>query len=190
LTEWTTRAFNLKKATGAVFLDVEKAFDRVWHKGLLHKLRAIALPTILFNVIKSYLKDRVFDIRVGDARSPLRPLTAGVPQRISLSPLLFALYVRDVPQPDDPHTRIALYADDTAIYSSSKSPALLRQHLQYYLVTLANWCRRWKITINAEKSKALFITKKCTTPLPPLTFENKVIPWCPQAKYLGVIIRH
>jgi hypothetical protein len=55
-------------------------------------------------------------------------------------------------------------------------------------VTLANRCRPWKITINAEKSKVPFIIKKRTTPLPPLTFENKVIPWCLQAKYLGVII--
>jgi hypothetical protein len=51
-------------------------------------------------------------------------------------------------------------------------------------VTLANWCRRKKIAIKAEKSKALFIT----TPLPPLTFENKVTPWRPQAKYLGSLL--
>jgi hypothetical protein len=64
----------------------------------------------------------------------------------------------------------------------------LSQHLLYYLTTLANWCHRWKITINAKKGKALLVTKKHTTLLLQLTFENKVIPWRPQAKYLGVIV--
>jgi hypothetical protein len=97
--------------------------------GLFYKLRDIAFLTILFKVVIFYLEDRVFDMRADNARSPLRPLTAGVPQVSLLSPLLFALYLRDVPQPDDPHTRIAFYSDDTAIFSSSKSPTLLRKPL-------------------------------------------------------------
>jgi hypothetical protein len=167
LTEWTTRAFNHKKATGAVFLDVEKAFDQVWHEGLLHKLRSLSVPHGLYNVLKSYLNGRVFSVRVGDTRSPLRSLTAGVPQGSLLSPLLFAIYMSDVPLPSDPHTRIALYADDTTVYSSSKSPALLCKHLQRYLDTLTVWCRDWKVTINAMKSKAILISKK------------RVPCWCP-----------
>jgi hypothetical protein len=94
----------------------------------------------------------------------------------------------DVPLPSDPHTRIALYADDTTVYSSSKSPALLCKHLQRYLDALAVWCRDWKVTINAMKSKAILISKKRVPLLVPLTFNGVKIPWCSQAKYLGVII--
>jgi hypothetical protein len=103
---------------------------------------------------------------------PLRKITAGVPQVALLSPLLFVLHVREVPQPNQPHTRIALYVVAHRFTPRQSSPALLQQHLQYYLVTLADWRRLWKFTINAEKSKTLFITKKRTTPLPPLAHKR------------------
>jgi hypothetical protein len=107
LTEWTTRAFNFKKATGAVFLDVEKAFDQVWHEGLLHKLRSLSVPYDLYNVLKSYLNGRVFSsargrrtvaAAISDSRDP-----SGIPSFVPL----FAIYMSDVPLPSNPHTRIA-----------------------------------------------------------------------------------
>jgi hypothetical protein len=88
LTEWTTRAFNFKKATGAVFPDVEKAFDRVWQGGLLCQLHALEIPRRLQEVLKSYLTGRAFNLREGAALSSPRSLTAGVPQGSLLSPLL------------------------------------------------------------------------------------------------------
>jgi hypothetical protein len=91
LTEWTTRAFNLKKATGAFFLDVEKAFDQVWYEGLLHKLRSWSFPHDLRKVLKSYLNIRVFSLRAVDTQLPLRSLTAEVPQGSLLPPLLYAV---------------------------------------------------------------------------------------------------
>jgi hypothetical protein len=66
----------------------------------------------------------------------------------------------DVPLPPYPRARIASYADDTTVYSASKSPALLFKHLQRYLEALADRCLNWKVSINAMKSKALLSTEK------------------------------
>jgi hypothetical protein len=139
-------------------------------------------------VFKSYLRYRVFGVRCGRYAPTPKSTNNRSPTRISFIILVFCtLSTRRITVWGPPHVDCLIYSWHGDFFYSLKSPALLRQHLQYYLVTLTNWSRRWKITINAGRSIALFITKR-TTPLPPLTFENKVIPWCPQAKYLGVII--
>jgi hypothetical protein len=77
--EWKIDAFNVEKATSTIF-------NRLWYKGFFHQLFAVALPTVLFNVITSFLEGCALDISAGDARS-----TTGASQGFLLSPLLFAL---------------------------------------------------------------------------------------------------
>jgi hypothetical protein len=74
-----------------VFLDVSQAFDRAWHSGLLYKVKQI-LPPSYFNLLKSYLNDRQFKIRVGNEISDLQPIKASVPQGSVLGPTLYALF--------------------------------------------------------------------------------------------------
>jgi hypothetical protein len=105
---------------------------------MLYKLRAIALPTTLFNVIKSYPEEGVFNIQVGDTRSPLIPLKGEGHKDLFYHP--YSLHFMHVPQPDD-LTRGLLYMQMTRNLLLPKSPALLRMHFQYHLVTLAKWCR-------------------------------------------------
>jgi hypothetical protein len=94
----------------------------------------------------------------------------------------------DVPFPSNPYTPSSLYADDKALCSLSRSPALLYKHLHGYRDPLADGCCNWKVSIDAMKSKALLITKKRIPLLEPLTFDGVKIPWCSHEKYLGVII--
>jgi len=99
-----------------VFLDISQAFDRVWHDGLLFKLKKF-LPPTYYLLIKSYLTDRHFQIRYGLAVSDIAVINAGVPQGGILSPILYNIFASD--QPTTPSTSVADYADDKAIISSS-----------------------------------------------------------------------
>ena len=106
-----------------IFLDPQKAFDKVWHKGLLAKLSAAGISDSAFEWFQSYLSNRRQRTRVTDAISCPNFLLAGVPQGAILSPLLFPLYVNDivncVDALDDPE--INLFADDTSFYLEDRS---------------------------------------------------------------------
>jgi len=83
--------------TAAVFLDVEKAFDCVWHDGLLHKMMKMDIPLQLIKIIESFLSDRTFSVKIESQNSSLRIGRAGVPQGSCLSPTLFNIYTNDMP---------------------------------------------------------------------------------------------
>ncbi|KAL4104596.1 hypothetical protein QTP88_019890 [Uroleucon formosanum] len=116
-----TIACSLEKKlyTSAVFLDISQAFDKVWHPGLLFKLKTF-LPPSYYLFFKSYLSERHFLVRSGTEHSSISPILAGVPQGAVASPTLFNLYSAD--QPTNPNTQIAEYADDKVIFSSHTDP--------------------------------------------------------------------
>ena len=119
LVEKVSRNFGKKRLTGAVFLDVAKAFDTVWVAGLLHKLTHLNFPSYLVKVISSFLNGRTFEASFQTTTSISRRMRAGVSQGGIISPVLFSLYVKDMPSPSR-HVDLALYADDTVIIVTSR----------------------------------------------------------------------
>lgn len=109
------------------FLDISKVFDRVWHQGLLYKLKSFLSPTY-FLLIKSYLTDHFFKIRYGSAMSKIVNINAGVPQKGILSPLLYKIFISD--QLTSPNTSVADYTDDKVIISTNENPFLASFNLQ------------------------------------------------------------
>ena len=109
---------------GAVFLDLSEAFDIVDHHLLLRKLMNIGLTSSTTQWFRSYLTNKSQITSVGDALSPAFEMPVGVPQGNLLGPLLFLIYVNDLP---DCHlaSNIILYADNTVIYYSSKTSVIL-----------------------------------------------------------------
>ena len=107
------RAFNRSGATGAVALDISKAFDRIWHAGLLHKLTSYGISGQIFGIISSVLSNRRLRVVLDGKSSQEYQVNAGVPQGSILSPTLFLLYINDLP--GDVICDIAIYADDTTI---------------------------------------------------------------------------
>ncbi|XP_017780075.1 PREDICTED: RNA-directed DNA polymerase from mobile element jockey-like [Nicrophorus vespilloides] len=151
--------------TGGVFLDVAKAFDKVWHKGLLHKMITSSFPDGLIQLIESYLDHRTFSVKLGDVRSSVRPIRSGVPQGSILSPFLFAIFMADMPKIQaGSSTSVAYYADDTAILVRHTSTDHVTRLLQEALDQIEDWFRLWRIDVNPTKSVAVLFTRKRATP--------------------------
>ena len=109
------RAFNRSGATRAVALDISKAFDRVWHTGLLHKLKSYGISGQIFSLFSSFLSNRRLQVVLDGKSSQEYPVNAGVPQGSILGHTLFSLYINDLP--DDVICDIGIYADDTTLDS-------------------------------------------------------------------------
>ena len=121
------RAFNRSGATRAVALDISKVFNRVWHAGLLHKRKSCGISGQIFGLISSFLSNRRLRGVLDGKSSQEYPVNARVPQGSILDPTLFLLYINDLP--DDVICNIAIYADDSTIYSKCDQASDLWQQL-------------------------------------------------------------
>ena len=108
--------------------DISKALDRVWHDGLLHKLKSHGISGQIFGLISSFLSNRWLRVVLDGKSSQEYPVNAGVPQGSILGPTLFLLYINDLP--DDVISNIAIYADDTTFYSKCDQASDLWQELE------------------------------------------------------------
>ena len=102
----------------AVFLDLSKAFDKVWHAGLLYKLQVMGINGKLFDVITSYLNNRQQYVSLSGTSSSLISIKAGVPQGSVMGPLLFWVYINDIS--DVIQSDNFLFADETSVFQSSQ----------------------------------------------------------------------
>ncbi|GFV37002.1 probable RNA-directed DNA polymerase from transposon X-element [Trichonephila clavipes] len=184
LTEAISEGFQRKKSTGAVFLDIQKAFDHVWLTGLTFKLITYNIPPPLICLLHSYNSDRSYQVRVKDTLSNTKNICCGVAQGSLLGPLLFNLYINDIP--DYTLTKLNMFADNTAVHTTYKRISSVTYALNKHLKLLEKYYDQWKISINVEKSAAVIFTKKRKLPPPP-TMYNTTIPWSQSTKYLGII---
>ena len=109
------RAFKRSGINQAVALDISKVFDRVWHAGLPHEFKSYGISGQIFGLISSFLSNRRVLVVLDGKSSQEYPVNAGVPQGSILGPTLFVLYINDFPH--DIICDIAIYADDTTLYS-------------------------------------------------------------------------
>lgn len=151
---------NIKYFPGFVSLDVAKAFDAVWHTGLILKLQRYGIPGPLVRITHSLLSDRSFSARIGKTYFTPYSHEARVPPGAVLSPTLYSLYTADISRPEDHRVHLAAYAYDTAILAESSNANILADLLQDYLLILKSYFERWLITANAEKSSAFILCRK------------------------------
>ena len=161
------RAFNSSGATRAVALDISKAFDRVWHAGLLHKLKSYGISGQIFGLISSFFNNRRLPVVLDGRSSKEYPVNAGVPQGSILGPTLFLLYINDLP--DDVICNIAIYADDTTLYSKCNQASDLWQQpelaskLESDLRDTVDWVRKWLVDFNAGKTQLVLFDQSKNT---------------------------
>ena len=135
----------------AVFLDISKAFDKVWHQGLLYKLKQNGILGNLLETLTDFLKDRKQRDVLNGQNSSWANVEAGVPQGSILGPLLFLIYIYDLP--DNLSTNVKLFADDTLLFSVVHDIATSSCELSYNLNRVREWALQWKMSFNLEPSK-------------------------------------
>ena len=152
------RGINSKQYTVAVMLDLEKAFDLVWHKGLLFKMEQLGLSGNIHQFVKEFLTDRSIRVRVGTAQSTSYRLENGTPQGSVISPLLFLIMINDVPEPKY-DAKLSLYADDSATWKTGRYLPEVAHDVQHYLDRLVEFFDHWGFKISPEKTVAIVFTR-------------------------------
>ena len=151
LVQTWSAAVDSSNYVATVFFDLKKAFDRVWHRGLLAKLAAAGVSGGALQWITNYLSGRKQRVSVGRDLSAAADLHAGVPQGAILSPLLFILYINDITS--STAEDINLFADDTSLSIIAKDPSSLALRVQHAVDNISEWFDRWLLTANSLKTK-------------------------------------
>ena len=178
--------FQRKQHTTAVFVDLKQAYDRVWRKGLLLKMRTAGINGNLYQWIKQFLTDRTIQTRINNGLSSKETVEDGLPQGSPLSCTLFLLFINDLP--DVLTVENALYADDLAMWHTSKYTLYNRRKLAQSLDILEKYCEEWKLKVNAAKTvyTIFSISPKVSKEEPKLLINGNTLKKEENPMYLGV----
>lgn len=178
-------ALDSGKEVRVVFCDISKAFDRVWHEGLLLKLEAAGITGNLLSWFRSYLTNRKQRVVIPGVQSKWNNIRAGVPQGSILGPLLFLLFINDIVV--DIGSNIRLFADDTTLFIIVENPTTAAQLINLDIDKIVKWAKTWLVTFNPTKTESLLISRKLIRPNhPPLFMENQPIAEVETHKHLGI----
>ena len=176
-----------KVQTDIIYLDFAKAFDSISHSKLLIKLWRVGITGRIWQWFKCYLSGRSQFVSIDGILSSSRPVTSGVPQGSILGPLLFSIYINDLPDYLSFSSPL-LFADDTKCIGGISSPV---DHalLQSDLVSLQSWCTAWDLSFNSSKCKSLSISmhSQSTVPVQPYSISSSDIVSVDHHKDLGII---
>ena len=177
----------------ACFFDLSKAFDRVWHDGLLAKLSHYGVSGNALTWLKSYLCGRRQRVQVNGSMSAFEYIPAGVPQGSVLGPLLFLAYTIDLPMScRNEKTLCSQFADDTALVTIAENQAECEESLQSSVSAAHNWLTKWHLLVNVGKTKILSFYNNNRPPqhLPTITLGNKTLDTVKTQRHLGVMFQH
>ena len=180
------------KTCGVVF-DIAKAFDKVWHNGLIYKLHKIKLPRKMGQWIMHFLQNRKFTVKVEEAVSSLYSIETSVMQGSILSPILFSIYINDIIELNKyPNQVISslLFADDLFAFNTDINDNRIFIQMQRYLRGLETWLIKWRLKIAPHKcSYNIYrgnVPNLNLLPNRSLTIFSEKIPTEKYPKYLGV----
>ena len=156
------------RETRAVFLDFSKAFDKVWHEGLLYKLECNGIAGNLLHLIQNFLSNRKQRVLLNGRNSEWKDISAGVPQGSVLEPLLFLVYINDLV--GNVRCDIKLFADDTSLFSAVYDESKTAEELDADLERVRLWAWQWKMKFNTEKTEEVIFSAKRVKPFHPPPF--------------------
>ena len=171
-------------------MDISKAFGKVWHEGIIFKLKQNGISDDLLNILSDFLRNRKQRVTLNGQSSSWTNVNAGVPQGSILSPLLFLIYVNDLS--DSLSSNAKLFADDTPLFSAVHDINTSAIELNKDLKKINDWAFQWKMTFNPDRSKQaqeiIFCRKIKKATHSPLLFNNNNVSQVNSQKHLGVIL--
>ena len=135
----------------SVFLDISKAFDKVWHEGVIFKLKQNGISGDLLNILTDFLSNRKQRVVLNGQVSTWTSVNAGVPQGYILCPLLFLIYINDLS--DNLSSNVKLFADDTSLFSVIHDTNISAGELNEDLKKISEWAFQWKMIFNPDATK-------------------------------------
>jgi hypothetical protein len=156
-TDYLSAMLEARKSVDILFLDFAKAFDTVPHRRLIQKLKAYGITGNLLNWIKAFLSNRKQRVCLGDNSSDWANVLSGVPQGSVLGPILFVIYINDLPNICENQAK--MYADDTKILADvtlSNGASTLQNDIN----NVVNWSKEWLIKLNSEKCFVMHFGKQ------------------------------
>jgi hypothetical protein len=173
----------------AISLDISKAFDKVWHDGLLAKLQSYGISGPLLSWLKDYLSNRSQAVRVDGFMSGSQPISAGVPQGSVLGPTLFLIFINDLL--DITSNPIHSFADDSTLSSRLPPGPVIEAReeaavvLDSDLAKIDEWGKQWLVAFNAAKTSQLAISRRSDQNFPASHFQGTELPFASDMKLLG-----
>ena len=188
-TQKISESMNRKKKVCGILFDISKAFDRVWHLGIIYKLKELNVPLYLINFIKKFLENRTFCIKINNTKSEIKKIDCGVPQGSVLGPLLFLIYINDLPMSNEKFISYsALFADDLGAIFIFKKIGDIKKKIDNFLESLSNWLSKWRLRMNTHKCSYTIFSKtgRCNIELA-IKLKNELIPYKADPIFLGII---
>ena len=182
------KQLNEKNHTLCMVLDFSKAFDTVSHEILLQKLSRYGIRGVAHAWFRSYLAGRTQRVRVGKVLSEVMSVTSGVPQGSILGPVLFLLFINDLPNVSD-QAKFTLFADDATLTFSGRDYDALLYEANSSLALVHEWTLNNRLLLNADKSSAILFTNRTVSPSPYLIhISDNHISYVDQLKFLGLYV--
>ena len=173
-----------------VFLDISKAFDIVWHEGLIYKIKSICVTGPPLEFIQSFLSHRFQRVVLNGQSSTWLPVTASVFQGSILGPLLFLIYINDLS--NNLSSTAKLFSDDTSIFSVVNDVTLSQFHLNSDLKKISERTYQWKMAFNPDISKqaqeVIFSRKAVKASHRAVFFNDIPVARCLTHKHLGMYL--
>ena len=184
---------NDSRYCGVLFIDFKKAFDVIDHDLLLRKLKLYGLASNTLTLLRSYLTNRQQCVTIGTSTSNLTTINFGVPQGSILGPLLFLIYINDLPLCIK--AMCDLFADDTTIHETDQDITTLTISLQENISDLIKWTELNHMSLHPQKTKCMLITTRQkrqnqSHAVPTLYMKTETIEQVSHHKILGVTIDH
>ena len=191
ITEHINKALDSRGEARVVALDISKAFDKVWHRGLVHKLKSYGISGKLLGTISDFLADRHITVVHEGHSSLTHSINAGDPQGSVLGPTLFLFYINDLP--DRILSELAIYADDTTLFTAyrgslSTSRSQASSTLNQDLTNVVAWGKDWLLSFNQKKSHLLSLSGSRTPTLPDICMDSVQLQELPGIRLLGLDI--
>ena len=174
----------------SVYHDISKAFDRVWHEGLLFTLRRNGISGRLLLLIESFFANRKQRTVLNGKVSKWGIITAGVPQGSILGPLLFLIYINDLT--NGLKCNVKLFVDDTSIFTVVHDPSTAVDNMNHDLQLISLWALKWRMSFNPDPTKqaveVTFSRKISTSNYQPICFNSVPVSKVSEHKHLGIIL--